>query len=821
MGWNDLDRAILAGDARSSSSAGSRTFHADGFLYALFHSKAPNNLFATRSRLACWLRGRPQDDAGPDRVQMYRTIEERILDDVVIIPLYHDLTWRSVEPGRRRRGPRSLRHADAPFLPGLSGSGLSEFGHLRGGSAMNLGRMRLSHRFTLVFSLIVLAMTGILFVAMDRYFRSTLTSNAEHRASGLGQALATVSLPHLLRYDYLTVQQVVDGVVDGREVLYAIVLDKEGKVAGYSGQRDRQGLRLDDGDTRSSLDAHTLTLRRLDWSNGQRELPVVEAVPVHPPGETVRWGTVRLGLSLQTVSHQLWVTRVLLAVIGLGGVLAATLASLLMARRITQPLSRLVEATERLESGEWDPEFRVENEDEIGDLARKFSRAASSLEDQTRRLRQAKEELTALNATLEEKVEQRTAELHTSHEKYRLLVEGSPDAFCLLDGERFVFVNPAFLDIFGRDAEDVSAPDLTWDEILHPNFLGQARARFEALAAGAPPFAEEWVGVSKQGRMIDLEVRGRWVPYDGREVVELVLVDVTQKKTLIQQIVQNERMRAMGEMTAMVAHHFNNILAVIHGRAQLVQRKVQDPRLADSLEVIQSSVLKAGEMVRHLQDYFGEQFDLRFVEVDVNALLEDVVFYQERVWRSARPREAPPIEVHMELETIPPVRGAGPLLRDAFGRILVNAVEAMPAGGDVFVRSKADATHVTVEIEDRGTGMDKETLARAFDPFFSTKGSSSRGLGLSASLGILQRHEGRIRLKSEPAEGTTVSIVLPIEARVSRIVPFGRAPGVPEAASQPTSGSTAESAAGGSSGDGTAGGIGTMSEPTSSGENGG
>ncbi|MCA9757038.1 MAG: PAS domain S-box protein [Candidatus Eisenbacteria bacterium] len=661
---------------------------------------------------------------------------------------------------------------------------------------MILGRMRLSHRFTLVFSLIVLAMTGVLFVAMDRYFRGTLTSNAEHRASGMGQALATVSLPHLLRYDYLTVQQVVDGVVDGQEVLYAIVLDKEGKVAGYSGQRDRQGFHLDDAATRSSLAAEAPNLRNLDWNDGEHDVRVVEAVfPVRPPGETVRWGTVRLGLSLETVSHQLWVTRVLLAVIGLAGVFAATLASLLLARRITQPLRRLVEATERLESGEWDPEFRVDTGDEIGDLARKFSRAASSLEEQTRRLRQAKEELTALNSTLEDKVEQRTAELHSSNEKYRLLVEGSLDAFCLLDGEQFVFVNPAFLEIFGRDEEEVSI-GLGWDQILHPNFLGQARARFEALEAGAPPFEEEWVGVSKQGRIIDLEVRGRWVPYEGREVVELVLVDVTQKKTLIQQIVQNERMRAMGEMTAMVAHHFNNILAIIHGRAQLVQRKVQDPRLAESLEVIQSSVLKAGEMVRHLQDYFGEQFDLRFVEVDVNALLEDVVFYQERVWRSSRPREAPPIEVHMELDAIPPVRGAGPLLRDAFGRILVNAVEAMPMGGDVYVRSKANATHVTVEIEDKGTGMDAETLSRAFDPFFSTKGSASRGLGLSASLGIMQRHEGRISLKSEPAEGTSVSIVLPIEARVSRIVPFGRAPVAADAAATPPSGSASPSAPG-------------------------
>lgn len=653
--------------------------------------------------------------------------------------------------------------------------------------------MRLAHRFTLVFSLVVLATTGALFVAMDRYVSGTLQTNAERRTLGLAQALATVSRPHLLHYDYLTLQQVADGVVDGREVVYAVILDKEGRVAGHSGARELQGLRSDDTDLLRLANAEERIVRRLSWDAGSRRLPVAEAIlPVRLPGETVRWGTVRLGLSLESVAEQLGVTRVLLVFFGLAGVLAATLASFILARRITDPLRRLVEATERLESGAWDPQFRVETGDEIGELARRFSGAASSLEQQTRRLRQAKEDLTALNATLEEKVALRTAELHGSREKYRLLVEGSPDAFCLLDGDRFLFVNAAFGEIFGRNREELESADLDWSEVLHPNFRGQARARCEALAAGAPAFAEEWVGLARQGRMVDLEVRGRSVSYEGREIVELVLVDVTQKKTLIQQILQNERMRAMGEMTAMVAHHFNNILAVIHGRAQLVQRRVTEPRLRESLEVIQSSVLKAGEMVRHLQDYFGEQADLRFVEVDVNALLEGVVFYQERLWRTTRSREAPPIEVCLDFQPIPPVRGAGPLLQDAFGRILLNAVDAMPEGGRLTVRTSANATHVTVVIEDEGMGMTPETLERAFDPFFTTKGAANRGLGLSASLGILQRHEGRIRLESEPGTGTRVSVVLPIEARVSRIVPFGRSPASTEPVAAQEDGAEAE-----------------------------
>ena len=79
--------------------------------------------------------------------------------------------------------------------------------------------------------------------------------------------------------------------------------------------------------------------------------------------------------------------------------------------------------------------------------------------------------------------------------------------------------------------------------------------------------------ITRSGRTPDLEVRGRGVEYQGKRAVELVLTDVSEKRRLLRQVVQNKRLRAMGEMTAMVAHHFNNILAIIHGRAQLLQRR--------------------------------------------------------------------------------------------------------------------------------------------------------------------------------------------------------------------------------------------------------
>ena len=113
-------------------------------------------------------------------------------------------------------------------------------------------------------------------------------------------------------------------------------------------------------------------------------------------------------------------------------------------------------------------------------------------------------------------------------------------------------------------------------------------------------------------------------------------------------------------------------------------------------------------------------------------------------------------------------------LQDAISRILLNASEAMPSGGRILVRTLSTTEQVVIEVIDGGTGMSAEVQKRLFEPFFTTKGNRSRGLGLSATLGIVQRHEGRVEIESREGVGTTMRIVLPVESRISKIVPVDR-----------------------------------------------
>lgn len=648
--------------------------------------------------------------------------------------------------------------------------------------------IRLTHRFTLIFAVGLFGLTALLGVTIELYLKQTLQRQSGLRARSLATSLAAVARPYLLHYDYIALQQMADAVQDEPDVVYVVILDKEGRVAGYGDRRDLVGAQLDGLANQRALQARGPLQQEVDWADrGRRAVPTVEAVsPVwQDNGGGQRWGTVRVGLSLAAVRRDLWRARAFLALVFLVGAAGAVATSHILARRITRPLQRLVDATGKWESdaGDWD--YKADrSEDEIAELASKFAQAAQSLNRQRRELLAARDELTALNTKLEQEVERRTGELMESRERYRLLVEGSPDAFVLIEGSRFGFVNPAFEEIFEYPQDKALQESFRWTQIIHPNFHRVTRERFRAAEEEARPFRMEVVGLTRTGRPINLEIRGRGVEFGGKPVLELILTDVTEKRRLLGQVVQSERLRAMGEMTAMVAHHFNNLLAVMMGRCQLLQMRTQDEQIRSGLAMIQSSALKAGEMLRHLQEYYGEQVDLRFGEVDVNALLRELALYQENLWRTTRAPDEPLLSIKLDLHPLPAVRGSDPLLQDVFHRILVNASEAMPQGGEIVLHTEAQEDSVVVRIDDPGVGMPEETRVHAFDPFFSTKGKRTRGLGLSAALGIVQRHEGRISIRSEVGQGTSVEVILPVVSRIARILPMaelqpGAGPAVP------------------------------------------
>ena len=232
------------------------------------------------------------------------------------------------------------------------------------------------------------------------------------------------------------------------------------------------------------------------------------------------------------------------------------------------------------------------------------------------------------------------------------------------------------------------------------------------------------------------------------------------------QIVQAEKLRAMGEMASGVAHDFNNILAVILGNIQLLLHQFDHlgpETIRERLRIIECSSKDAAETIRRIQEFTGVRRDKEFAPLSINQIVEDVLTITQPRWKDQAQEKGIQIELVKNLCEIPLVLGNPSELREVLTNIIFNAADAMPEGGKLTLSTQPQTEDwVEVRIADTGIGITEEVKRRIFDPFFTTKGVTNSGLGLSVSYGIIKRHGGEILVESEPGQGTTFILHLPI-----------------------------------------------------------
>ena len=232
------------------------------------------------------------------------------------------------------------------------------------------------------------------------------------------------------------------------------------------------------------------------------------------------------------------------------------------------------------------------------------------------------------------------------------------------------------------------------------------------------------------------------------------------------QIIQAEKLRAMGEMASGVAHDFNNVLAVILGNIQLLLHQLDhlgQEEVRERLKIIESSAKDGAETIRRIQEFTGMRRDKDFISLSLNEIIGEVANVSQPRWKDQSQKKGVQIELIKELGNIPLILGNPSELREVLTNIVFNAVDAMPEGGKITVSTQPQADDwVEVRIADTGIGMAEEVRKRVFDPFFTTKGVTNSGLGMSVSYGIVKRHGGEILIESGPGKGTTFIIHLPM-----------------------------------------------------------
>ncbi|HLM56297.1 MAG TPA: GAF domain-containing protein [Pyrinomonadaceae bacterium] len=292
--------------------------------------------------------------------------------------------------------------------------------------------------------------------------------------------------------------------------------------------------------------------------------------------------------------------------------------------------------------------------------------------------------------------------------------------------------------------------------------------RFRRSLAGEPQTIELRI-VTREGQVRHVVSDTTPIRIDGRTTGVLSITrDVTEQRQERERAAQADKLRALGQLASGVAHDFNNALAAILGRAQLLRRATQDAEVVRNLEIIQTAAEDAAATVRRIRSFAHQSPGEEFSAVEVGALLRDAVEITRTRWENDARARGLSYDVRLEADCELHARGNASELREVFVNLIVNAIDAMPAGGRLRITCGREGDRIRLLFTDTGAGMPEDVRARIFEPFYTTKGAQGTGLGLFVSYGIVERHGGYIEVASGPGRGTTFVIVLPHAPRAEQ-----------------------------------------------------
>jgi signal transduction histidine kinase/ActR/RegA family two-component response regulator/HAMP domain-containing protein len=539
-----------------------------------------------------------------------------------------------------------------------------------------------------------------------------------------------------------------------------------------------------------------------------------------------RIGTLYLQTDLQEVYGRLYLFIGVAVLVLIGSVLVALALSTRLQRPVSQPVLALTE-TVRLIAEHKDYTVRVppRGRDETGQLTDAFNQLLASIEERDKALRAANESLRgeiAERKSAEDKVQSQLARLELLHRitraiserqdlhsifqvVIRTLEEHLPIDFsciCLYEpnaniltvtgvGVRsealameLALTEKARVDIDQNGLSQcvggrlVYEPDINGSNFPFPQRL--ARSGLRSLVA-APLLVESKVfGVLIAARRQpqgfssgECEFLRQLSEHVGLAAHQAQLYEALQQayndlRQTQQAVMQQERLRALGQMASGIAHDINNAISpvALYTESLLENEPSLSARARNYLETIQHAIGDVEQTVSRMREFYRQREpQLTLVPVRLDGLIRQVIDLSRARWSDMPQQRGVFIKVETELaEQLPIVMGVESEIREALVNLVFNAVDAMPEGGTLTLRTrlaKATPQIVHVEVSDTGIGMDEDTRRRCLEPFFTTKGERGTGLGLAMVYGVARRHNADIEIQSEPGKGTTIRINFP------------------------------------------------------------
>ncbi len=374
------------------------------------------------------------------------------------------------------------------------------------------------------------------------------------------------------------------------------------------------------------------------------------------------------------------------------------------------------------------------------------------------KLRRSNRELERLNLEMDARVQERTRDLAASEARYRDTIEQSPSLICQLDpGGRLESVNRTLLERLGYDRENLSGR--THDILIAPEQRGTYLGQIEqARATGNHHF--EIVLVTKDGQRVEAEAHAVMVdPRKPGSPLRLWLRDVTERNRMLRQVQTAQKLAAVGQLSAILAHEVRNPLNAMELYLTLLERRAADTtgdlreNMTRAIGSIRSEVTRLNELVNDFL-LLARPGDLRRSARPVHTIVDEVL--QLEALRAERQRVR--IERHYDPD-LPPVQVDPDKVKQALINVVTNALDVMPEGGTLRVRTCRSNGNARIEVSDTGPGIPPGV--NVFELFFTTK-SKGTGMGLNIVEGIIQQHGGQVDVSSAEGKGTTLALELPL-----------------------------------------------------------
>jgi len=344
--------------------------------------------------------------------------------------------------------------------------------------------------------------------------------------------------------------------------------------------------------------------------------------------------------------------------------------------------------------------------------------------------------------------------LRTREELFRSLIENASDAITILSADgTSLYESPSVERVLGLMPEEVVGTKSF--ALLHPDDLEAVQETFAAMLAGEEPVPIEARLRHRDGTWRTVEAIGRRRRQDDEWVVVVNYRDVTDQRLLQEQLLHSQKLESVGRLAGGVAHDFNNLLTAIGGYSEFLVAGFDDddPRRADALEIVRASD-RAALLTNQLLAFSRHQV----LKAEI-LNLGDVVAGLERLLSGFLGDD---VELSTSVSPDCRVRADRGQVEQVITNLALNARDAMPTGGKVELAVSCVDGQVELTMRDTGVGMDAEKIGHVFEPFFTTKAGKGTGLGLATVYGIVKQSGGGISVTSQPGEGSTFRVVLPL-----------------------------------------------------------